>query len=275
MLTAALCYWVAMQVTLDELTLRISGTVLFIKHDMNGAAAEPEWYQLHGKKAKANPRQFMEYWGTTFLQEGHVLTTKQTGRPPHITDEEALTAAYHMGCDKFKTIRQACQQEPYLVDLLKRPGVNERMLIRRMQEVEPGLSKCHRTEIKVELSPEQKAQRIQDAELWLKDYVLKRKDDLVFMDCKGLWLNRLGKAGNRVWGIRGHPQYLNLIERGKQYSKMGIHLKWYAAVNAALGCFFFKLVTGTTGLQHEGGPYKASVITATCSPVYTASGWIL
>jgi hypothetical protein len=168
-----------------------------------------------------------------------------------------LEAGYAFAVDKYETLAEAVEEVPIVKMLLARQGVTPRMLVRRMEQLVPALGKCHTPEIKKELTAAEKKQRLEMAEDWLK------KDDIwfnriIWLDCKSVWIKRLGAKPRKVWGLKRHPIYANLTKKKKLYTRSGVHLRWYSGVCGKVGGVILVYVTGTTN-KPTGGTYWVSL----------------
>lgn len=243
------------QVSEDDLRKRQSAVAVYMEEPHNAAARIKAYMRLHPETKRRGLSDYISYWSGHFKQYGHVLDIKPAGRQPLVSDQEALEAAYLFGVDRYSDLEEAAQEVPLIKLLLARTGVTPRMLLRRMELLEPELSKCHTPEIKKDLSPQEKADRLATAKQWL-EHDHRWLNRIVWLDCKSIWVRRLGGKPKKVWGIMRHPIYANLLKKKQLYTASGVHLKWYSGVNGKAGWVFFKYVTGTTTIKHDREPYK-------------------
>lgn len=244
-----------LQVDGNDLQKRMSAVSVYMQDPLNAAARIKAYMQLHPGSKRRGLSDFINYWYRHFKQYGHVLDIKPAGRQPLVSDQEALEAAYLFGVDRYSVLEEAAKEVPLIKMLLSRQGVTTRMLLRRMELLEPELAKCHTPEIKKDLSPQEKADRVATAKQWLQ-HDQRWLNRIVWLDCKSIWVKRLGGKPKKVWGIMRHPVYANLLQKKRLYTRSGVHLKWYSGVNGKAGWVFFKYVTGTTTIKHDREPYK-------------------
>lgn len=186
------------------------------------------------------------------------------GRPSTITDAELWGCIGQFAADMYSSIAEAAEKNKYIQGVLQRTGLSEKQLLSRMVSEEPELAKCHTPEIKHCLSEEEKQLRLQLGRKYLKK-TWQWYERIVFVDCKSIQVKRIGsKHKSKVWGIKRHPLYDNLIRTPKGFTKSGVTLKWYAAVNAKHGAILIKFVTGTTSLRKPSEAYKVSSPSLTC-----------
>jgi hypothetical protein len=247
-----------------ELQLRIAAAKHWIIQDEHDSkyAALTKFKKEMGHKGDGKDGRYIKRWGKHFLEKGHVYDCTPPGPPPSITDLEALEAAYLFGSDQFQTIEEGVDKVPYLKLLVehKLKGLEEpeRALWRRMQQVEPALGKNHTQEHKRGLNEEQKQDRVKFSKE-LRGKNSSYFDRIVWLDCKGMWLKRLGTGKKvMVYGIKCYPEYDNLLQSNPNYSKSGCHLKWYSGVNRRVGHVFLQWVSGTTGFKPQAGTHEVS-----------------
>jgi hypothetical protein len=91
---------------------------------------------------------FVQTWADTLHNTARLDTTKpKTGRRPVVDDATALACATALGKRKHPKLSTAAKREPQLLKVLASEKVSEGMLLRRMQQVVPGLSKVFRREV--------------------------------------------------------------------------------------------------------------------------------
>jgi hypothetical protein len=223
-----------LQISEDEMEKRTFAVEVYTQHPKDPRKRVEVYSATYPDSKQKGLSDYINYWYRHFKQFGHVLDLKPCGRPPLISDQEALEAAYLYAVDLYETLTEAAQKVPFIKKLLSRPGVTDRMLLRRMELVEPEIGKWRRPENKKDLTAEEKQERLDTAKEWLKhDNAWMYR--IIWLDCKSVWVKRLGQKPGKVWGLYRQPIYANLLKKQKIYTKSGIHLKWYSAVNGKLG----------------------------------------
>lgn len=245
-----------MQVVDEEKQKRLDAVHVMQQHPNDIKAAVEAYKQLHKDANTRNLSDYLKRWHKHMNEHGHVWDIKASGRPPIVSDKEAMEASYAFAVDSYEKLEESVEQVPIVKKLLARQGVTARMLVRRMEQLNPEVAKCHTPEIKKELTAKEKKERLEIAKEWLQ------KDDIwfnriIWMDCKSVWIKRLGAKPRKVWGLRRHPIYANLIKKKKLYTRSGVHLKWYSGVCGKVGGVLLVYVTGTTH-KPTGGEYWVS-----------------
>lgn len=247
----------------DVLKGRVAAARAYVVLLTSGKHAAMEWYRENAPKtcsrSSSNMMRDIKHWGMALEQYGSVFDRPRSGRPSIIDTKDAvelarlMAAGYyvmHKRCRLWRgfcTLQQTVEKVPQARRIIdKYPDVNMGSVMRRINQLVPWLAGCKRkVDFKTELDPETKEERAKGA----AEHTHKALEELravVWTDEKKVVVS--APSGLKVYD----PDDERVVEdsrlpKGKFHK--GIHLNYYAAVNALVGVVVFVWVTGTTGLK--------------------------
>lgn len=201
--------------------------------------------QAHPTHNARTVKKFIRTWVDSFEERGCIYDKHRSGRPPTLTDAEALQASLAFASDRFTTVAEARRKSPYIRRLVQQKGVSEQMLRRRMWQVNPRIIK-HIPKLKKRLTDKQKKARVTAAKRLLKmtDEELAR---VVWMDAKTIWV-KPERLKDAVYGIHGFADEKALRLSIANVSTTGVRLKYFSGVNGDKGRVFLVYTSETTEL---------------------------
>jgi hypothetical protein len=234
-----------MQEHKQQLQERLDAVNIYWQHDGDMKAAVKAFKAAHPEHNKSTVQEFISTWVKNLSEQFGLFDRGHMGRPPLITDEEALQASLAFTSDQYHTVSEAMSRDPHIKQLLGRQGVNQQMLRRRMWQVNPLITQ-HRTKLLRELSVDEMEARLVSANE-LKTLTAEQLDRVVWLDAKTIWVNN-DRLKAKVYGLRGFSDEDALRITVHNVTEKGIRLKFFTGVNKKVGPVFLKYTSESTDL---------------------------
>lgn len=234
-----------MQEHQQQLQERLDAVKIYYKHDGDMKAAVKAFKAAHPQHNPTTVQEFISTWVKNLSAQFCLFHKNHPGRPPLITDEEAMQASLAFASDKYTSVKDAMSKDPHIKQLIQRKGVSEQMLRRRMWQVNPLLV-LHNTKILRDLSVGEKGERLACA-MQLQHLTDEELDRVVWLDAKTIWVNH-DRLRAKVYGMRGFadPDALRILVHN--VTARGIRLKFFTGVNKKVGPVFMSFTSETTDL---------------------------
>jgi hypothetical protein len=213
-----------------------------------------------GYRMPANIPNFINYWRGRSTEEGNVIHNSHNAGRPHVLTVAQVERAYN-GIIGWK---DAGRSQPYesrtelleqcveVQAVLAESGASLDTLLKACRHRHPQLGR-HKLVLKWQLTSGNKTDRV-SACRDLRGRPAGDKLKAVFIDAKSIHMQEQVIYG---WVDPSVDRSVTGIQPARARGRV-IVLRYYAAVNAELGCIILKCYTGTTGMDchHDGRHYK-------------------
>lgn len=229
------------------------------------------WLSAIGHTPSTAPDKFLLRNFYKFLQTGSIKDKPRSGRPHKLPDavakqaselikkgymvptETSSTAKQPPSCRKYYTsIRQACENDEHLGDILTKYDMTPSELLVRLHAVDPYL-KFMKLHYKRELSPEEKEKRMKFARAQLKKIMANPKHLLrVFYMDEASVLFVTGMDPNiKVWADVHDKEVQQVLHIPNLPKSKPFKVHFVVVVNPVLGPVFMEMTSGTTDIVRE------------------------
>lgn len=217
-----------------------------------------------GLELPADPRHFVQHWGTYWQEHNHVRGNScSCGRKRKLSDAHAEElVAIMMGWaalglkGPFSSLAQLKRVSPTAKEILEAAGAAACTVISTLKMIEPKLAYKKLT-VKQKLSKKQREARLRVALLHVRVSTT-RLDLVVWVDAKTMYMTIKTRCG---W-VRVDDEVPFETTRPAS-KKQPITLRYYIGVCGRAGAVFLAFYTGTTGMPANRDPQRTYLVSST------------